>query len=138
MSYISVDFDESYRCADVIRGLSQKLRELAGALNAEEPRHGDLENFCDELDRLAADLYNATREYEIADDRYFGREFTEHQNVSIEPDGNTVEALLAEIRVKVDRCAEDVPGEISVRNTLYFRMKNASEKARLLRQEKPA
>jgi hypothetical protein len=138
MSYISVDFDESYRCADVLRSLSLKLRELTGALNAEEPRRAKLESFCEELDRLAEDLYGATRDYEIADARDFGKQFTEHQTVSIEPDSNTVDALLAEIRAKADRCAEDVPGEISVRNTLYFRMKDAAEKARLLRQEMPA
>lgn len=137
MSYINVDFDESYRCADVIRSLSKTLRELSGALNAAEPRRAKLEGFCEELDRLAGDLHGATRDYEIADARDFGKQFQEHQTVSIEADSHTVDALLAEIRAKVDRCAEDVPGEISVRNTLYFRMKDAAEKARLLRQEKP-
>lgn len=46
-----------------------------------------------------------------------------------------IKKLLTEIYWKLDKCAEDVPGEISVRNNLYFRMKDAAKEARMLARE---
>lgn len=74
MSYINVDFDESRRCADVIESLARQLRELAISDDC-EPRElcHTLDVYCRKLFDLSADLTNATLDYQIADDKNYGR-----------------------------------------------------------------
>jgi hypothetical protein len=133
MSYISVDFDESYRCADVVESLARGLYELTSD-GPGELCHA-MEVYSRKLFGLSADLYNATRDYEYEDARGFGKEFHEHPRNPAGEDCSDIKTLLTHISGKLDQCAEDIPGEISVRSNLYFRIKDAAKEARLLIKE---
>lgn len=133
MSYISVDFDESYRCADVIESLARCLYELTNDAPG-ELCHA-MEVYSRKLFELSADLYNATRDYEYEDARGFGKEFKERPRNPAVTDCSDIGTLLTQVSEKLDQCAEDIPGEISVRSNLYFRNKDAAKEARLLIKE---
>lgn len=47
-------------------------------------------------------------------------------------DNEKIAELLLRISGELDKCADDVPDEITGRNNLYFRMKEAAKEARLL------
>jgi hypothetical protein len=139
MSYISVDFAESYRCADLIESLASRLHELVqsdpdDACGTPELCR-TLDAYSRKLRELSADLYNATRNYEIEDAQSYGKAIQEVPRHPVAIEAKASIALLAVIAENLDQCAEEVPGEITVRNNLYFRMKDAAKEARILVKE---
>lgn len=50
-------------------------------------------------------------------------------------DVEKIMALLGKITAELDQCADEVPSEISARENLYFRMKDAAMEARLIEKE---
>ncbi|SHI01585.1 hypothetical protein SAMN02745823_01915 [Sporobacter termitidis DSM 10068] len=47
-------------------------------------------------------------------------------------ENNSIAAALREIALMLDRCADDVPYELSAQDNLYFRMVDAAKEARAL------
>ena len=43
-----------------------------------------------------------------------------------------IKELLSRVAMELDKCADDVPDEISARNNLYSRMKEAAKEARII------
>jgi hypothetical protein len=52
--------------------------------------------------------------------------------MGVNMDIEKITELLCRIARELDQCADDVPDEISARNNLYSRMKEAAKEARML------
>lgn len=132
MSSTGIPINEGRRCADLIDAQAAQLDAL---LEGEEcTLCHTLDSYAQKLRSLSSDLVKSAELYEkhhSTDGGEAGRAWGAPTNLDLD----YVKELLGKIAGELDKFADDVPDEISARENLYFRMRDAAREARIITKE---